>query len=52
MGDGTLASSDAMSLDASRHLWNLGWTRGGNLRGGYLFACAGSMGIIYDQPLV
>jgi TnpA family transposase len=52
-GDGTLASSDAMSLDASRHLWN---ARVDPRRRTYTMGIYShgldQWGIIYDQPLV
>jgi TnpA family transposase len=52
-GEGTLASSDAMSLDASRHLWN---ARVDPRRRTYAMGIYSHVldqwGIIYDQPLV
>ena len=52
-GEGTLASSDAMSLDASRHLWN---ARVDPRRRTYAMGIYAHVldqwGIIYDQPLV
>jgi hypothetical protein len=51
-GDGTLASADAMSLDASRHLWN---ARVDPRRRPYAVGLYSHVldqwGIIYDQPL-
>jgi len=52
-GEGTLASADAMSLDASRHLWN---ARVDPRRRTYAMGIYAHVldqwGIIYDQPLV
>jgi TnpA family transposase len=52
-GEGTLASSDAMSLGASRHLWN---ARVDPRRRTYAMGIYSHVldqwGIIYDQPLV
>ena len=52
-GEGTFASSDAMSLDASRHLWN---ARVDPRRRTYAMGIYAHVldqwGIIYDQPLV
>jgi TnpA family transposase len=52
-GEGTLASADAMSLDASRHLWN---ARVDPRRRTYAMGIDAhgldQWGIIYDQPLV
>jgi TnpA family transposase len=52
-GEGTFASSDAMSLDASRHLWN---ARVDPRRRTYAMGIYSHVldqwGIIYDQPLV
>jgi TnpA family transposase len=52
-GQGTLASADAMSLDASRHLWN---ARVDPRRRTYAMGIYSHVldqwGIIYDQPLV
>ena len=52
-GEGTFASSDAMSLEASRHLWN---ARVDPRRRTYAMGIYSHVldqwGIIYDQPLV
>src|SRR5262245_14103683 len=52
-GEGTLASADAMRLDASRHLWN---ARVDPRRRTYAMGLYAHVldqwGILYDQPLV
>lgn len=52
-GEGTLASSDAMSLEASRYLWNA-WVdpRRRTYAMGIYAHVLDQWGIIYDQPLV
>lgn len=52
-GDGTAASSDAMSLEASRHLWNARVDpRKGHCAIGMYTHVLDQWGIIYDQPIV
>jgi hypothetical protein len=52
-GEGTFASADAMSLEASRHLWNaLGDPRRRTYAIGIYSHVLDQWGIIYDQPLV
>ncbi len=52
-GDGTTASADAMSLDASRHLWNarVDPRRRTHAIGMYTHVLD-QWGIVYDQPIV
>jgi hypothetical protein len=52
-GDGTTASSDAMSLEASRHLWNVRVDpRKRHYAIGMYTHVLDQWGIIYDQPIV
>ena len=52
-GEGTLASADAMSLEASRHLWNARVDPRRRTYGiGIYSHVLDQWGIIYDQPLV
>jgi TnpA family transposase len=52
-GDGTIVSSDAMSLDATRHLWNARMDPKRRVRGIGLYThVLDQWGIIYDQPIL